>query len=402
MSRHIATAAARRLFFVMPLAATLALSVSMPAAAAWSAQKNVSDAYINADMFDNDLVTQEGGYLHFFFGNEDGPTYQKTYLDGTPYGGETLLKLTASHGQAEGIASDGNLIVAVYSDEEGSSNTMEIRRSVSDGASWLPAQTIVSYTGIRGIGDGAVAVSGTTVLVAWTDDRAGKAKAKVFLRRSIDSGVTFGPRLLLGVTTADDYYQAVVDGEVHLAVSGAGAVAVWNASSTTGIYPKRLVMRRSTDGGATFQPVKTLDAGAQALDGPSVAMVGQEVLVSHATRAGDVRVLRSTNGGVSFGSTDLSGTKRTDNRTDVTIDPANAQSVRAVWFSHGKVYLRRSSNGGASWAAVEDTLARGPAASTISPNVVVSGGETVVGWNGLVFSPKDGYDANTVLARSDP
>ena len=401
MSGFIA-AATRRLPLVVPLVTVVALCASMPAEAAWSAQKNISDAYINAGMSDNDLVTQEGGYLHFFFGNEDGPTYQKTFLDGTTYGGETLLKLTAEYGDAEGIASDGNLIVALYSDVEGSSNTMEIRRSTSSGASWLAAQTIVSYTGSRGIGNGAVAVSGTTVVVAWTDDRAGKVKAKVYLRRSIDSGVTFGPRLLLGVTTADDYYRAVVDGEVHLAASGTAVVAVWNASSTTGIYPKQLVMRRSTDRGATFQPVKTLDGGAQALDGPSVAMVGQEVLVSHATKAGNVRVLRSTNGGTSFTSTDLSGAKLTDNRTDVAIDPAHAQSVRVVWFSHRTIYMRRSSNGGASWAATEDTHGRGPVASTISPNVIVGGGETLVAWNGLVYSPKDGYDANTVVARSDP
>ncbi len=77
--------------------------------------------------------------------------------------------------------------------------------------------------------------------------------------------MTFGPRLLLGVTTADDYYRAVVDGEVHLAASGTAVVAVWNASSTTGIYPKQLVMRRSTDRGATFQPVKTLDDGPRLL-----------------------------------------------------------------------------------------------------------------------------------------
>ena len=400
MSRFIG--AAWRLLFAVPLVVIVGVSGSMPAAAAWSAQKTVSELYLNAGMFDNDLVTQQGGYLHFFYANDDGPTYQKTFLDGTPFGGEKLLKLTAAYGDAEGIAADGNLIVAVYSYEAGSSNTMEIRRSTTGGATWQAAQTIVGYTGNRGIGSGAVAVSGSTVLVAWTDDRAGKVKAKVFLRRSHDSGVTFGPKLLLGVTTADNYAEGSVDGEVHLAVSGAGAVAVWNASITNGIYPKRLVMRRSTNGGATFQPVKTLDAGAQALDGPSVAMHGQEVLVSHATKAGNVRVLRSTNGGVSFSSTDLSGTKLTDDRTDVAIDPASANRVRAVWFSHGKVYLRRSSNGGASWEPVEDTLARGPRASVISPNVIVSGGETVVGWNGLVYSPQDGYDDNAVLARSNP
>ncbi len=81
MSGFIA-AATRRLPLVVPLVTVVALCASMPAEAAWSAQKNISDAYINAGMSDNDLVTQEGGYLHFFFGNEDGPTYQKTFLTG--------------------------------------------------------------------------------------------------------------------------------------------------------------------------------------------------------------------------------------------------------------------------------------------------------------------------------
>ena len=56
----------------------------------------------------------------------------------------------------------------------------------------------------------------------------------------------------------------------------------------------------------------------------------------------------------------------------------------------------------ASWSAGEDTGGRGPAAATISPNVIVSGGEALVAWNGTVYSELNGCDTTTVVARSDP
>jgi len=391
----------RRMLFALPVVAIVVGSMSTPAAA-WSPQKTISDTQLASGQYDNDLVTQQGGHLHFLFDTEEGPTYQEADPDGTTFGSAKLLKLTGALGDAEGIASDGNLIVALYSahNPHPASSSLEIRRSTSGGAFFLAAQTIANYHIGYFIGNGAVAVSGTTVLVAWTDPRHGH----VLLRRSTDSGKTFGSQIQLGTTTSYNWVgSSGDDGQVHLAASGSGVVAVWTASSAHNVYAKKLVMRRSTNGGASFKSTRTLDAGAQSNEGPSVVMAGTEVLISHATSTGNVSVFRSTDGGASFKNTYLSGSRHTDDdRTDVALDPGDAHSVRLVWNSHGRIYMRRSSNGGASWSATEYTHSHGPKSWTLRPNVIVSGGQTVVAWSGSAYSISNGYDENAVLARSDP
>src|SRR5664279_3307386 len=163
MPRSVVAGPLRRLLIALPIVAMMVASLSM-SAAAWGPQKVISDTQLATDMYDNDLVTQEGGHLHFLFDTEDGPTYQQADPDGTTFDPSKTFAYTAAYGEAEGIASDGTLLVALYRDEY-VSNKLEIRRSASGGFIWTAAQIIASNSNRDGFGNGAVAVSGSTVLV---------------------------------------------------------------------------------------------------------------------------------------------------------------------------------------------------------------------------------------------
>lgn len=380
MHRTLTFIRPRRLLGALPVVGVALLLAASPAAA-WDGRVEISGSTFNSNTTDNEQVVAAGGKLHFVYNTDMGPTYRRTTMDLQPSTGEVLIKLTGAEGDAEGIAVDGDLMAIVYRDYSTERQELGIRTSTNGGQSWNAPIVVAAYTNFNNkqMGKGSVAVSGQTVVVAWTDGRNGN----VNLRRSTDGGQTFGSTLRLGTTTAWSW-QALLDGQVQLAASGSRVVATWYGARGGGSHPKKLMLRRSSDGGATFRAKQIVDPGDQSWEGPSVAVAGTTVLVLHATKAGKVGVLRSTNGGQSFTGKDLAGTYVTHDRTDVAIDPANPSAVRAVWFARGKVYLRRSSDGGATWAAREDTLVRFDRYSWVSPNVLVTGTRTVVVWNGTV------------------
>jgi hypothetical protein len=364
-------------------------------AAAWGSRVQIS-GNMDAGLYGNEQMVVAGGNLHFFYANDFGPTYRRTTLDLQPLSGEFLMKLTGSEGDAEGIAADGSLIAAVLTDDSTEHKYLEVRVSHDGGQGWGDLVRIAAYTHNAEMGNASVAVTGQTVLVAWTDNRNGR----VNMRRSVDGGNSFGGIKRLGTTNAWNVFGAL-EGQVHMAASGNRVVVAWYKTRGNGIYARDIVINRSSDGGATFNAPQNVVTGLQQFDGPSIAVADNTVLILNATKPGKVRVLRSTNGGRTFSSRNLSGDTRTEDHTAIAVDPANPSSVRVVWFAGGRIHLRRSHDGGATWTAREDTLVRVNRYYVAAPNVVVSGAKTVVGWQDQVEGSEfeDPYVA--VFGRTD-
>jgi hypothetical protein len=373
----------------------VALLLLASPAAAWGSRAQIS-GNVNAGLPANEQMVIAGGNLHFFYNNDFGPTYRRTTLDLQPLSGEFRMKLTGSEGDAEGIAADGNLIAAVLTDDSTERKFLEVRVSHDGGQGWGDLVRIAAYTHNAEMGNASVAVTGQTVLVAWTDNRNGK----VNLRRSVDGGYSFGAIKRLGTTNAWNVFGAL-EGQVHMAASGNRVVVTWYKTRGNGFYARDIVINRSSDGGATFNAPQTVVTGLQQYEGPSIAVAGNTVMILNATKPGKVRVLRSTDGGRTFSSKSLSGDTRTEDHTAIAVDPSNPSSVRAIWFASGRIHLRRSQNGGGTWAAREDTLVRVNQYYVASPNVVVSGSKTIVGWQDNVEGGEFEDPYGAVFGRAD-
>jgi hypothetical protein len=108
----------------------------------------------------------------------------------------------------------------------------------------------------------AVAVSGSNVHVVWQDD-------DIFYKRSTDGGATFGPVLNLSDNPNLSHHPAI-------AVFGNNVYVVWH-DETPGNFD--ILYKRSTDGGANFEPTQNLSNNAGGSFGAAIAVSGNIVHV---------------------------------------------------------------------------------------------------------------------------
>jgi hypothetical protein len=196
--------------------------------------------------------------------------------------------------------------------------------------------------GETGPGGPAVAVAGTTVLVAWTG--AGADAGAIRLRRSEDGGRTFAPAETLAGTGGRSSNPT-------LAADGERFYLAWLAGEADG---NSLLVRASDDGGRTFGPAVTL-AGPD-LAGPSAALAAAGGRVHAAWEHGDdevgeVLVRSSDDGGRAFAPA------QAVNAGHAYGEPHLAAAGAAVWVGWddfaandgSDVYLATSTDGGASF-----------------------------------------------------
>jgi hypothetical protein len=182
-------------------------------------------------------------------------------------------------------------VQAVWYDDRGGSFQVYTQRSLDHGHSWEEALHLSQ--GFELAEHPAIASSGQTVLVAWHGREPGAQGFEVFLRRSTDGGRSWEPAEALTASHAAAH--------ASISLSGQRAQIVWG-DTRSGFT--EIVTRHSSDSGASWEDERQLSAGRRAASWvPTVEIAGESVHVAWVdTQDGNEEEYyrRSTDGGLTW------------------------------------------------------------------------------------------------------
>jgi hypothetical protein len=192
-------------------------------------------------------------------------------------------------------ASDDGVVHVVWYDERGGDQQVYYKRSADDGASWGQDTRLSEHQGVHMDHDPllpAVAVSGNRVYVAWHAPEGNRQD--VYLRRSINGGITWDPTIRLSDGTGSS---------AHVSMAAAGdAVHVVFGDQRDG--QAEVYYTRSTDAGATWGKERRLTDNPHISWVPCVAATEEYVFLAWIDgRDGneELYIKRSRDGGTTWG-----------------------------------------------------------------------------------------------------
>jgi len=229
-----------------------------------------------------------------------------------------------------------------------------------------PAPSLLTFNFARSI----AADEAGRVHAVWYDARDGRPQ--IYYKRSGDGGATWGPDTRLSEDPAPDEHPS-------LATSGSHVYVVWHGIRDGGFD---VFLRRSTDGGLNWGPSATLTGGHKSAH-TSVAAWGAAVhVVWGDSRHGHAEVYtrRSTNSGATWEPE----TRLTDLPYESWV-PSVAVSGRNVFVAwvdyrdgNEEEYFKRSADGGVTWGP--DTRLTSDPADSWAPSIGIAGETFYLAW----------------------
>ncbi|MBI2374678.1 MAG: exo-alpha-sialidase [Deltaproteobacteria bacterium] len=287
------------------------------------------------------------------------------------------------------VGSDGSLLAA-WVDNRRNQLDVYFARSTDGGATWPASVKVNDDTSVYPQDEPAIAADASGIVAVWKDYRS-VASYDIYFSRSADDGVTWGTNRKVNSDTGN-----FAQDQPSVAVAP-GVVAVAWRDYRNGAGDPDIYFARSTDGGATWSANVRLNsdgAGKHQL-GPSVLAVGGALYVAWSDMRGssyDLYYVKSTDGGVTWSANqrldDDSGTgaaeaPRLAARPDGSMIVAAWQDSRsALSYGGRRIYVRQSSDGGATWSAsraVDDNV--GGTGTRTAPVIAVSSSGVIgVAW----------------------
>jgi hypothetical protein len=290
---------------------------------------------------------------------------------------------------AEPAASVDSFVYLVWDDSrDPSMHETYFKRSTDDGATWqddvrlTPADAYWSPCA-------SVAAQGPDVHVVWHELRhtsANPTNEEVYYIRSTDHGATWNPEARLTNDTSHSWHP-------RIAVSGSTIHVAW-ADYRTGLW--QVWYKRSTDYGATWQDDVQLSNGTGIIEVPEVAVADLGVHVvwqdsRHGLNNHEVYYVHSTDGGATWGAETRLTSEPHESYAPVVA--AAGPDVHVVWVdyrdSNSEVYYKHSTDHGNAWGPDVDISNSGsnPGLYTTLPSAASSGGNVHVVWG-------DNFDGN--------
>lgn len=326
------------------------------------------------------IATSAGGLVHVVWrDNRDGNDevyYKRSTDSGLSWFPDTRISYDQYFSENPSLAVSGRNVHIVWADDRNrSAGYLDIyyRHSPDGGVTWSPEIRLTSD-----IWDSqypSVAVSDTMVHVVWVDSR--DTNTEIYYKRSSDSGTTWSPDTRLTMARFSSEFPSI-------AVSGSTVHVAWvdERDGNPEIYYKR-----SADSGLTWSSDTRLTIDPNLSEYTSICALGDTVHLCWADSRNprwQIYYKRSVDGGLSWtADTCLTNAIRVD--YFVPSVSASGQNVHLVWgesdFSlwNTEIFYMRSKTSGLTWEP-ETCLTNAYEFSHL-PSVAVSDSLVHVAWS---------------------
>ena len=377
----------RTLRFVLLSVFPLLLCTTSIVRAQWQPDVRLTfDPLLSATSYNNAwCVVASGDSVHVvWYDSRHGPGtweiyYKRSTNGGTAWGADTRLTYDDSTSSFPTVAVSGPNVHVAWQEMRDQNPEIYFKRSTDAGSTWgadtrLTRDTSYSYYP-------SLAVFGSDVHAVWEDGRDGNSE--IYTKRSTDAGSTWGPDVRLTNDPASSSIPSV-------AVTGSNVHVVWSdyRDGDLEIYTKR-----STDGGASWDPDVRLTNASNASMFSSVAVSGSNVHVVWTDQRDidpEVYYIRSTDNGTTW-DPDTRLTYRQGSSLYASI-AASGPMVHLIWKDVGQgIYYKRSTDSGTTWAP--DTVVTYSSGIVLYPSVAVSGPKVHAVW----WDSRDGPSGNVEI-----
>ncbi len=296
--------------------------------------------------------------------------YKRSTDGGINWGADTRISNNIYLSSNPSLAISGSMVHVVWDDNRDGNNEIYYNRSTDGGISWGTDTRLTNDTSLSR--NPCVSASGSEVQVVWNDYNT----LAIFYKRSADGGINWSPAIpLINNSGPSSWYPSVSE-------SGSVVHVVWldGRGGQANIYYKR-----SEDGGETWGADYALTNNSITgySDSPSMSVSGSDVqVVFRDTRAGGYGIYskHSTDGGINW-SIDkrVSEGNITEHCPSVSVIDS---LVNVVWYGdrdgNPEIYYNHSADAGQSWRT--DMRLTNDAAVSVFPFVAASNSAVHVVW----------------------
>jgi hypothetical protein len=316
----------------------------------WGSKVKLSvSPYVGTNLEASSRIAVSGANVHVVWTNDALQILERRSTDS----GATWKSIdnlsTTGLAHEPSVAVFGSNVYVAWMEEGHDNSDVFVRRSTDNGATWKSKVNLSNSCSGCLADMPQVAVSGSNVYVAWSG--AGKGPG-LSLRSSTDNGATW--KSIVNINGSEESTELT-----KLIALGSKVYVVWsehkfeNQSNDT-------FFRRSTDSGATWKPVRNLSNDLNTSHAPQMGAAGSNVYVVWAkgingTQA-DIVLRRSTDNGATWKSI-----VNMSNNAGISFDPqvaASGSNVYIVWNDQTPgnydILLKRSTDNGATWKSIKN------------------------------------------------